>query len=328
MTGATHDKEPAVRRIPAIDMARGLALIAMAIYHFTWDLQFFGFLEPGTATAGGWKMFARCIASSFLILVGVGLVLAHGQGFRRSAFWARWLQIVGASLLITAATLYATPDSFVFFGILHHIAVASVLGLPFVRLPAWVGLLVAATVFVVGQTISSPSFDNAFALWIGLAAHQPLSNDYVPVFPWFSAVLAGIGLWKLGVRLGIDRRLAQIGANGTSGRLLGYLGRHSLAFYLLHQPLLIGLVGAFAWVFPPDGIATQQRAFLAQCQESCETTRDADFCLAYCGCFLNALEADGSLGDIFSDPGNPGAVERMQQVTSQCSAQTDLETRP
>ena len=76
-------------RITAIDAARGVALIAMAIYHFTWDLQFFGYLEPGTATTGGWKLFARCIASSFLFLVGVGLVLAHGHGIRWPGFGRR-----------------------------------------------------------------------------------------------------------------------------------------------------------------------------------------------------------------------------------------------
>ena len=52
-------------RIDAIDIARGIALLAMAIYHFTWDLEFFGYAEPGLTAVGGWKLFARAIASSF-----------------------------------------------------------------------------------------------------------------------------------------------------------------------------------------------------------------------------------------------------------------------
>ncbi|MGB5799766.1 MAG: heparan-alpha-glucosaminide N-acetyltransferase domain-containing protein, partial [Mesorhizobium sp.] len=37
---------PASKRIVAIDVARGLALLAMASYHFTWDLGFFGYTDP------------------------------------------------------------------------------------------------------------------------------------------------------------------------------------------------------------------------------------------------------------------------------------------
>lgn len=76
-----------VSRIDTIDLARGLALVAMAIYHFAWDLEFFGYAEPGLTALPGWKLFARSIASSFLFLVGVSLVLAHGRGIRWKGFW-------------------------------------------------------------------------------------------------------------------------------------------------------------------------------------------------------------------------------------------------
>ncbi|MCF3639770.1 DUF1624 domain-containing protein, partial [Rhizobium sp. TRM95111] len=77
-------------------MARAMALVAMAIYHFTWDLEFFGYVEPGTAGTGGWKIFARLIAGSFLFLAGLGLVLGHGEGIRWHSFWRR-LAKVGAA---------------------------------------------------------------------------------------------------------------------------------------------------------------------------------------------------------------------------------------
>jgi len=70
-------------RIELVDVARGLALVAMAIYHFVWDLDFFGYIDPGTSITGGWRIFARCIAISFLFIVGVSLHLANRQGFRR-----------------------------------------------------------------------------------------------------------------------------------------------------------------------------------------------------------------------------------------------------
>ena len=75
----TATKQAGPRRIEWLDVARGAALIAMAVYHFTWDLEFFGYVLPGTTGFGAWKLFARCIASSFLFLVGISLVLA-GRG--------------------------------------------------------------------------------------------------------------------------------------------------------------------------------------------------------------------------------------------------------
>ena len=46
------------RRIDWIDIARGVALIAIAIYHFSWDLGYFGYIDPAAASSGPLKWFA------------------------------------------------------------------------------------------------------------------------------------------------------------------------------------------------------------------------------------------------------------------------------
>ena len=134
------------KRIVAIDIVRGIALLAMASYHFTWDLEFFGYTDPGLTAFGWWKIYARCIASTFLFLVGVSLFLAHGKQIRWNGFWKRFAMVAGAALAISVVTCIATPDGFIFFGILHEIALASLLGLAFLRLPALLTLVVAALV--------------------------------------------------------------------------------------------------------------------------------------------------------------------------------------
>ena len=73
-------------RIEIIDVARGGALVAMAVYHFGWDLEFFGYMDAGTTVTGGWRLFARAIATSFLFLVGVSLFLAHEKRIRWKGF--------------------------------------------------------------------------------------------------------------------------------------------------------------------------------------------------------------------------------------------------
>ncbi len=164
MPAATKDK----RRLETIDLARGIALVAMVIYHFTWDLEFFGYTEPGTAASGGWRLFARSIATSFLFLVGVSLVLAQGRTFRLAPFLKRLGMIVGAALLITVATYFATPGNFIFFGILHQIALASVLGLAFLRLPVLVVIAAAIAIIAAPNVLRADIFNHPALLWVGL----------------------------------------------------------------------------------------------------------------------------------------------------------------
>ncbi|MBX3530724.1 MAG: DUF1624 domain-containing protein [Rhizobiaceae bacterium] len=310
-------------RIPVIDIARGVALLAMAVYHFTWDLEFFGYAEPGLTAEGGWKLFARCIASSFLFLVGVSLVLAHGKGVRWPGFWRRWLMVAASAAVITLATWYAFPDSFIFFGILHQIALASLLGLPFLRVPAAVTALVAAAVIVAPHFLRDPLFDAWPLLWVGLSSVLPRSNDYVPLFPWFGAVLAGIAAATFAMPTALPARLAALGAPRWSAPL-SFCGRHSLAFYLLHQPVLIALVAAFSWFAPPNQ-ATPER-LQSSCARSCEDIRDAAFCERYCACVVDRVVAADRLDEAFGEDQNEEIRRWLGEVAGQCTAETERAT--
>ena len=104
---------PQPGRIAVIDVARGVALLAMASYHFTWDLEFFGYADAGLTAVGGWKTYARCIATSFLFLVVVSLYLAHGRGIRWNGFWKRLAMVAAAAAAISFVTWLAVPQGFV-----------------------------------------------------------------------------------------------------------------------------------------------------------------------------------------------------------------------
>ena len=116
-------------RIPLVDVLRGVALAAMAVYHFAWDLSFFSLAEFGVTENPLWIAFARSIAGSFLALVGVGLYLAHGDGVRWPGFLRRVAVIAFWALAISVASYFADPDGVILFGILHCIAVSSVIGI-------------------------------------------------------------------------------------------------------------------------------------------------------------------------------------------------------
>lgn len=313
-------------RIPLIDQARGVALIAMAIYHFTWDLGFFGYTDPQMATTGGWRIFARVIAGSFLFLVGFSLVLGHQQGFRLRPFLMRFGKIALAAALITVATWFAFPQTFIFFGILHAIAAASLLGLLFVRLPVAVTLLAAAAAVAAPLYLRAPIFDHPALWWVGLSVNVPRSNDYVPLLPWMAPVLLGIALARLFVAGSLPQRLAGVGTSTKSRwkSLLEQAGRHSLAIYLIHQPVLIALVYGFSLVVPAPA-ADPAVDYTRSCMRACEIEQNAGFCQSFCKCTLDRLTEQSLFADL-----NRGAIdvtkdERIAALSSQCTA--DAETR-
>lgn len=235
-------------RIEALDFARGVALIAMTIFHFGFDLELLGIKEPGYISQPHWKYFARGIASSFLFLTGFSLYLAHQSGVRWRGWNIRMAKIVGAALIITIVTYFATPDQYIFFGILHAIAFASLAGLLFLRLPWPLIVVIAVGVFALRYYGRTELLNAPYWYWTGLSAVNPNSSDYVPVFPWFSAPLLGIALAKLSTQMNWLKVFSKPQLEQPLSKALKFLGRNSLVYYLLHQPVMIGMLLGLLWV--------------------------------------------------------------------------------
>lgn len=233
---------PFSARLPIVDLARGLALLAMAVYHFAWDLEFFGLADLGVTEHVLWTGFARAIAAGFLALVGIGLVLGHGNGVKPRPFLRRLALIVAAAAAITVVSYLTDPDGIIWFGILHCIAVSSVLGLPFLNLPTIAVIAAGMAAIAAPQFLTSPVFDGPAWLWLGLASNVIPSNDYNPLLPWFGYVLLGIAF----ARIVPPPRRPRWRPAAAIPRGLCYAGRHSLIVYLVHQPLFMATLWLLA----------------------------------------------------------------------------------
>jgi uncharacterized membrane protein len=285
---------PRGRRILVIDVAKGLAILAMVVYHFSWDLSAYQLIGADVSNDLGWRIFARSIAATFLFLVGVNLALANRGGVRPGPYARRLAIILGAALLVTVATWYLFgPNGFVFFGILHLIVVASLLAVPFLYAPAWVALPFAAFFLAGGHFLASPAFDGWGFYWLGLSTSLPASFDYVPVFPWFGVVLLGLFAGRL-VVADPDRALWRWSPAGRAWRLLALAGRWSLLIYLVHQLILYPLVG---WVAPLVGPshAALMRQFIAQSETRCAVAGYPDeACQPFAQCLAEAFTGDAA----------------------------------
>ncbi|MEM7445549.1 MAG: heparan-alpha-glucosaminide N-acetyltransferase [Pseudomonadota bacterium] len=276
-------------RIAAIDALRGVAIVGMVVYHFCWDLTFFNLAAFDIDNGFGWIIFRTLVAGGFLTLVGVSLVLAHREGIRWRGFWRRFIILAIAALVITIASYQFVPQAFIFFGILHAIAVFSLIGLAFLRLPWWLCGLAAAGAIAM-QYAASPAFNWPPIVWLGLSDPPPVSNDFEPLFPWFGAVLLGMAIAKTGI---VDWLAGWRGTDPLS-RALGWAGRYSLAIYLVHQVVLIGALYLFTQVFGAgDAASAYRQGFGPSCQINCQTEDfSVDFCTAYCTCLADEIDAE------------------------------------
>ncbi len=302
-------------RVLGLDIARGIALVAMIVYHFAWDLSFLGLIETSIRDIPAWTWFARGIAASFLMLVGISLVLAHKAGWNRLAFLRRLAWIAGAALLVTAGTYVALPGSFVFFGILHAIAVGSVLALPFLHLPSLATAIVAAFVLALPEIARFEAFSSPWLIWLGLGTRLPITNDFVPIFPWFGFVLLGVALAKQIDFTGFSGRVPM----SPPARLLILAGRHSLIVYLLHQPILVGALSLIAMAQAPP-IDAESRGFMSSCRSQCGSAGgDPALCTRVCMCTMTELKAEGAWTAVLADRLDETLKARVGAISRRCA---------
>ena len=310
-------------RVDSVDAARGVALVAMVGYHLTWDLAHFGFVSPYLPFLPAMRLLSHAIAGTFLALVGVSLALAHRDGLNRPAFGRRLLLVAAGAAAVTAVTavLYAGTLT-VWFGILHCIVAASLLALPLIEAPAWASIAGGAAAIALPFFVQSTAFDPPAVLWLGLGQTLPNTVDWYPLLPWAGITLLGLGVARLPpVTPWLTRTGRWRAQSGTSGAI-AFAGRHSLAIYLLHQPIFGGLVWAVAasGVFSPQAPPkADYSAFLSACHRSCVAHgRTAEDCDSGCRCVKDAIERSGEAGRLGEGPVEGERGARLKRMADAC----------
>jgi uncharacterized membrane protein len=280
-------------RVDVVDLARALALVGMAVYHLSWDLADFRLAPPMLPFTPPMRLLSHIVASAFLVLVGLSLALAHRRGLDPRAFWRRFAIVAGAAALVTAGSFVFAPSEPITFGILHCIAVASLLAWPFVNAPAWASLAMGVAAIAAPQLGRSTLFDPPWLLWLGLGEALPNTLDWRPLLPWAGVVFLGMGVARLPGVLTWLKRPERWRAVSAPARAICFAGRHSLPIYLVHQPILIGLLAALtAW--GPLAPKPDMTGFLASCQHACVARgRAAEECETGCRCVADAVVASG-----------------------------------
>jgi uncharacterized membrane protein len=242
-------------RFDRLDALRGVAIVWMAVFHFCFDLNHYRLLRPVQFFLSDpfWTRQRVAIVTLFLLCAGAGqaVALAANQGWPR--FWRRWAQVALCAVGVSAGSALMFPRSWISFGVLHGVA-AMLLLVRLALVPTlrrWAGdsttvqaglWLGGALALALPRMWQSEVFDTRWLNWTGLVRQLPVAEDYVPVLPWLGVVLWGLaaGLWLLA-----RHRALLAGTVPAVLRPLAVLGRWSLSFYMLHQPVLLGMITAW-----------------------------------------------------------------------------------
>ena len=225
-------------RIWELDALRGVCILCVIVVHFLFDLSFFGGLD---LTLPAWYVFIKEYGGAiFVVLSGVCVTLGS-KSVRRG------LIVFACGMLITAVTygMYrlgmSGADVVVKFGVLHLLGVCMLVYPAFKKLPPATLTVLGLVIAITGYAIRGIIVPQHWLFPLGLTYEGFTSSDYFPLFPQLGYFLIGAAIGKTAYR---EKRTFLPGAFQQTpvARFFCWCGRQSLFIYLLHQPIVYGLL--------------------------------------------------------------------------------------
>lgn len=219
------------QRIWELDALRGISILAVIGLHLMFDLQLPLLKHPAMV------IFNAAVGIVFVVLSGLCVTLGS-HPVRRG------LQVFGCAMAITAVTRtmaewnFLHPTLIIRFGVLHLLGLAMVLWPLFRKLPTWLLAVLGAAILALGYWLKTVTVSVGWLFPLGLMAPGFSSGDYFPLAPF-------LGWFFLGAVLGrkIYRKKRSIFPDFSKNfGFFCWCGRHSLLLYLLHQPILYGII--------------------------------------------------------------------------------------
>jgi uncharacterized membrane protein len=238
------------QRFIELDILRGFAIVFMIILHLLWDLDYFGILPLNR----NFYSLNIIVPVMFFLLVGICQAVNNNkyQNQPKKMYFRtiqRGLWILNLGMLLTLLTTIFLPDRPIMFGVLHCIGCCIIISAPFLRFKSK-NMVFAIMIITAGLLIGMyATVENPNIIQLATGFHQ--SNigqhtiDYFPILPWLGVCLLGIALGGILYKDNKRRFPLPDLTKYKPTKLFSWLGQHSLAIYLLHQPVIAGALFLF-----------------------------------------------------------------------------------
>ncbi len=223
-----------MKRNVFIDFWRSIALVLMVCFHIVYDLNVFLHYDV-SYNKGFWRYAGFISASLFIFISGLSI----GSGLNKRIYHNAG-KVALAAIVVSIGTYFFDKSNYVIFGILHFMAVSSVLAKLLLPLDNRFLLVLAGGILLLGEKITNVSNPSLWLLPLGIVPQNFTTVDYYPLIPWFA-------LFILGLVYGKKIPLHNYSASSFIGKI-SFLGRHTLLIYLVHQPIILLVLFAFKQV--------------------------------------------------------------------------------
>ena len=241
-------------RFMELDILRGIAIIGMIYLHILWDLDYYGVTPINNEI----YKFQKIVPALFFVLVGICLIVSRNKKIRLPSFdekkydvhlIVRGLKVFSLGMIITTITLLFITDKPIFFGVLHCIGLCIIFSIPFLKLKPSYTFIAGVMIIVLGLSLNLFPMEDPSIMHLAAGIHQAdvaaYTIDYFPIFPWFGLTLIGVSLGNVLYKDNKRRfRLPDI-SRYKPAAMFSWLGKHSLAIYLIHQPVIAGAISLY-----------------------------------------------------------------------------------
>jgi uncharacterized membrane protein len=235
------------QRFIELDILRGFAILFMIILHLFWDLDYFGILPLNK----NFYSLNIIVPAMFFLLVGICQAVNNNkyQNQPRKMYLRtiqRGLWVFNLGMLLTLLTAVFIPDRPILFGVLHCIGCCIILSTLLLRFKS-TNIIFAVLIIVSGLTIGLfYSTENPNMVELATGIHYPdiakHTIDYFPILPWFGICLLGITLGNILYKDNKRRYPIPDISKYKPTKIFSWLGQHSLVIYLIHQPIIAGVL--------------------------------------------------------------------------------------
>lgn len=217
-------------RIWEIDFLRMTAIMLMVVFHAVYDLRIFAGWDINYSS-GFWYWVGKIAALLFMCISGIS------TGFSSKGAVKSGVKLIAFAMVVSLATYVVFGDQYVRFGILHFLGTCMLLYPLLVKFPSWLLAILGVVIVWSAGVVGKIFVDTAVLLPLGIRYSGFATVDYYPLVPYLAVYILGILMYKQ-----YYYRKESIFPFQFNNAFVSYISRHSLAIYLLHQPLLIGII--------------------------------------------------------------------------------------
>ncbi|MGL5972867.1 MAG: heparan-alpha-glucosaminide N-acetyltransferase [Oscillospiraceae bacterium] len=235
-------------RVNFLDNLRAISLLSMILYHLVYDLHYiFNINIPWDATIN--YIWQQATSWTFILISGASVKYSK-NGYKRAT------QIFCIGMSITFITYFFMRSQVIYFGILHFIGISMFILTFFKKffnkINKYLLFVISFSLFTLSKGIYNgflgfldtplfylprQFFQSTYLFMFGLPNKNFISSDYFPIIPWIFLYFTGYFLWQI-----IDTSIINNKILNFENKFIAFIGKNSLILYILHQPIIYGLL--------------------------------------------------------------------------------------